>query len=366
MLFHMMFDQVPRKPPYDKTPNMKPQVRDYQHMLLLMNHILTHGPEFLVIDGEPAGLIGFPINAILDWPMGTAAGFAAFVHPVINQHLKEVLDAWGKFLGSPESTKVLNKEAAGWFGPAAQRAMPNFVEEFKCDPDKPHHGYSSWDDFFTREFRDGVRPVVNAEDNSIINNACESKRYKLARDVEKFDKFWLKTQPYSLFHMLNGDSRVDEFCGGTVYQAYLSALAYHRWHSPVNGRIVDSRIIEGTYYSEAYNQGFANDGKPDPSGPNNSQGYLTSVATRALIFIECDNPDIGLICFIAVGMAEVSTCDITVADGQTIKKGEQLGMFHFGGSTHCLVFRKDVNLDFVDWSPDEGNLPVNAALAHLK
>jgi len=125
---------------------MKPQVRDYQHMLLLMNHILTHGPEFLVIDGEPAGLIGFPINAILDWPMGTAAGFAAFVHPVINQHLREVLNAWGKFLSSPESTHVLNESAAGWFGPAAQRAMPNFVEEFKCDPDKPHHGFSSWDD----------------------------------------------------------------------------------------------------------------------------------------------------------------------------------------------------------------------------
>jgi phosphatidylserine decarboxylase len=27
------------------------------------------------------------------------------------------------------------------------------------------------------------------------------------------------------------------FQGGTVYQAFLSALSYHRWHSPVNGVI---------------------------------------------------------------------------------------------------------------------------------
>ena len=65
------------------------------------------------------------------------------------------------------------------------------------------------------------------------------------------------------------------------------------------------------------------------------------------------------------GMAEVSTCEITVVDGQAIKKGEELGMFHFGGSTHCLIFRKNVSLDFVDCSHEEGNLPVNAALARL-
>lgn len=28
------------------------------------------------------------------------------------------------------------------------------------------------------------------------------------------------------------------------------------------------------------------------------------------------------------------------------KKGEQLGMFHFGGSTHVLLFQPTVDLDF--------------------
>lgn len=38
------------------------------------------------------------------------------------------------------------------------------------------------------------------------------------------------------------------FQGGTVYQAFLSALFYHRWHSPVDGTIEDVYGIDGTYY----------------------------------------------------------------------------------------------------------------------
>ena len=39
-----------------------------------------------------------------------------------------------------------------------------------------------------------------------------------------------------------------------------------------------------------------------------------------------------------VGMAEVSSNEITVYEGQHVKKGDQLGMFHYGGSTHALIF----------------------------
>ena len=109
--------------------------------------------------------------------------------------------------------------------------------------------------------------------------------------------------------------------------------------------------------------------KSDPAGPNESQGYITEVATRGLIFIEADNPAIGLMCFIAIGMAEVSTCDIKVFDGQHVKKGQQLGMFHFGGSTYCLLFHSGVNLTFDLHGQlpnlDSQDIPVNAKIAIL-
>jgi phosphatidylserine decarboxylase len=48
--------------------------------------------------------------------------------------------------------------------------------------------------------------------------------------------------------------------------------------------------------------------------------YITELATRALFFVEADNPDIGLMCFIPVGMTEISSCQITTYEGSMLKK----------------------------------------------
>jgi len=161
--------------------------------------------------------------------------------------------------------------------------------------------------------------------------------------------------------MLANDSLAPLFADGTIYQAYLSPLSYHRWHSPVSGIVQKAYVKDGTYYSEAPSEGF------DPAGPNDSQSYITEVATRALIFIEADNPAIGLMCVLPAGMAEVSTCEITAYEGQYVSKGDQLGMFHFGGSTHCLISRPGVTLEFDHHGQEPGlnsqNMPVNSRIA---
>jgi phosphatidylserine decarboxylase len=257
---------------------------------------------------------------------------------------------------------VLNEHPhKGWFGADARAAMPNFECEFVCDPTLPQWGFRSWDDFFTRELRAGVRPVAYPSDEVVIVNACESAPYRVARNVNYRDTFWIKSQPYSLVHMLANDVCAPLFAGGTVYQAYLSPLSYHRWHSPVNGTITKTYVKDGTYFAEAASHGF------DPAGPNDSQAYITELATRALIFIEADNPSIGLMCVLAVGMAEVSSCQVTAYEGQRVRKGDQIGMFHFGGSTHCLIFRPGVQLEFDLHSQKPGlhaeNIHINARIA---
>ena len=359
MFFHQMFTQVPKKPPYNNDPAGKPQVRNYHQMLRLLNHIIKKAPEF-----NTTGVVGFPINAILDWPMGTTGGYAAFLNDSVNQQLKKVLDTWGKFLKSEESRYVLSDHPQkGWLGGDAKKAMPCFEIEFVCDPSKAYYGFKSWDDFFTRKFREGIRPIAAPNDDHVIVNACESAPYDLQRNVKRRDKFWIKSQKYSLEHMLANDPLVDEFVGGTVYQAFLSALSYHRWHSPVNGKVVKAFVRDGSYYSEALAEGF------DPAGPNKSQGYITEVATRAIVFIQADNPQIGLMCFLAVGMAEVSTCEITVKAGDKVTKGHEIGMFHFGGSTHCLIFRPgvEVEFDFCGQTPglQATNIKVNSMIASV-
>ncbi|KAL8718862.1 MAG: hypothetical protein Q9225_004052 [Loekoesia sp. 1 TL-2023] len=375
LLFTSMFQQVPQKPPYKKDPSGHSQINSHDHMLQALNHILTTGPSWND-KSERVGLVGLPINAMLDWPMGTPSGFALFLEPQVNAMIKKILNAWGDYLQSPASTDVLNDHSTGWFGSTGKHDLEitgnvgdsshSFQDLYVCDPNAKHFGYKSWDHFFTREFREGVRPVAGPDDPDIIANACESLPYKVGRDVKYRDHFWVKGQPYSLTDMLAHDPLAEQFIGGTIYQAFLSALSYHRWHSPVTGKIVKAFVQDGTYYSEPLFEGFVDSHGADESGESTGQGYITATAIRAIIFIEADNEKIGLMAFLGVGMAEVSTCEVTVREGQRVQKGEQLGMFHFGGSTHCLVFRKGVKVEGFPEVGREHNVPVRSEVARVK
>lgn len=71
--------------------------------------------------------------------------------------------------------------------------------------------------------------------------------------VKATDHFWLKSDVYSLSDMFaaakyNKSDLIEGFVGGTVYQAYLSALYYHRWHAPVEGTVIDIYSVPGTYF----------------------------------------------------------------------------------------------------------------------
>ena len=326
---------------------------------LVINRTMTSAPKF-----SKTGLVGFPINVILNWPMATTAGFAAFLNDKINRLFKNILNYWGEFLSSPESCYVLNKDPReGWFGEDAMKAMPNFAKEFKCHPEAEHYGFKSWDDFFTREFRQGIRSVISPEDDSIVANACESAPFKISTAVKQRDYFWIKNQKYSLDFILNMSDLAKQFYGGTIYQAFLSATSYHRWHSPVSGTIYKTELVDGSYYSQTITI------KDDPASPNMSQAYLAQVAARGIIYIQADNPDIGLMCFVSIGMSEVSSNDITVNVGDKVKKGDQLGMFHYGGSTHCLIFRPQVNVEFDTRGQTPGldteNINVKAKIAKV-
>ena len=88
-------------------------------------------------------------------------------------------------------------------------------------------------------------------------------------------KFWIKGQPYSLIDLIHNDPLTSKFVSGTLYQAFLSVLSYHRWNSPVSGTVVKAYNLYGSYYSETLPQGFENPNGPDPAAPNDPQAYIT-------------------------------------------------------------------------------------------
>ena len=106
-----------------------------EQMLRLINEVLTMAPEF----GENAVIT--PLCAILDWTMGTPAGFAAFRDPRINAMLQKILTAWCEFQDSAASLR----------------------------------------------FKGAARPLASPDDNAIVN-ACESTPYRLATGVKRQDR----------------------------------------------------------------------------------------------------------------------------------------------------------------------------------
>ncbi|MEC5149820.1 phophatidylserine decarboxylase associated domain-containing protein [Cryobacterium sp. GrIS_2_6] len=143
------------------------------------------------------------------------------------------------------------------------------------------------------------------------------------------------SKPYRKRHLENVEQLLRLINEVLTMAPEFSEGSYHRWHRPVAGTIVRAFVQQGTYPSEADSEGV------NAVEPTNSQSYLAHVAARAIILIRANNPVIGLMAVVPVGMVEVSSCiiDPKITLGYHVAKGEELGYFQFGGSTECLIFR---------------------------
>ncbi|KAJ3827426.1 phosphatidylserine decarboxylase [Lentinula raphanica] len=359
------------------------RIKSFDELLCCMDQIVIAAPKFQAnkddcgnetTRGEP---IGVPLYLLFDLLSNTSAGYDLFRKEKLNAPLRDLLNSWGDYLRGPGSNSTLNDTSEGWFGELGLETLESdgrgvFNETYECpDPSAVNRGFTSWDEFFTRKFLPCVRPVCRPDPpDLLVYNACESTVYRIQTDVQDHDQFWLKGQPYSIYDMLgrHDDDVAHSFIGGTVYQAFLSPYDYHRWHSPVDGVIKEVQLIEGTYYAALPDNGADPDDPDfqagDPRGALiRSQSWLTVAATRALIYIEADDKRIGTVVFIGVGMAEVSTCDITVGPGKKVCVGDEIGMFHFGGSTHALIFGPNVELHFDEDVKVNTHIQVNKPLA---
>ena len=70
-----------------------------------------------------------------------------------------------------------------------------------------------------------------------------------------------------------------------------------------------------------------------------------SIETRQYIII--DNPTFGKIALVPVGMSQISSVNFekNLKVGDTVKKGDPLGYFLFGGSDYMMILEKGVKLD---------------------
>ncbi len=207
--------------------------------------------------------------------------------------------------------------------------------------------YASFNQFFTRELKEGARPITAAVDAI----ACPADgTVSQAGGITDSRIFQAKGHSYTTLELLGGDSeRAKGFENGSFATIYLSPKDYHRLHMPLTGTLKEMVHIPGRLFSvNAVTVGAV---------PN-----LFARNERVVCIFDTEAGPMALILVGAIFVSSVETVWHGVVtpptlsearswqyqnDAPVLEKGEEMGRFNMG-STIIVLFGKDS----VAWNED--------------
>lgn len=234
--------------------------------------------------------------------------------------------------------KLASWHAPRWFLlPLLQRFVKKYQVDMSLAENPALDSFKSFNQFFTRQLKDGVRPigtgVVSPADGTISEIGS----------IEQQQILQAKARHYSLQQLLAGDSALTQaFTNGAFATIYLSPRDYHRVHMPVAGKLLQSIYVPGKLFSV------------NPTTVNNIDGVFAR-NERLINIFDTDQGKMAVILVGAMLVAGINTCwQGKVAPGHsrkvqtwdyqqqdiTIAQGGEVGYFSFG-STVILLFEKD-------------------------
>jgi phosphatidylserine decarboxylase precursor len=255
----------------------------------------------------------------------------------LSRWMVDFAKAWGSFLDTTES---INTESVKSF-----YASPCFnMDEYMPPPS----GYKTFNQFFARHVKPGMRPVATLNDPHVIACAADST-FMGWWQINEQSKITVKNLEWSVLELLEGSPYCDRFNGGVFMHSFLNVFDYHRLHVPVGGVVRESRIICGQVYFDVTAVPVGDDDNGvrhqlkavRTLSAQDSTGYQFA-QTRGLIVL--DTP-IGLVAVLPIGMAQVSSVVMTAEVGKTLRKGEEFAYFQFGGSDHIVLFETACNVN---------------------
>lgn len=196
--------------------------------------------------------------------------------------------------------------------------------------------YSSFNAFFTRLLRNGVRPISESDIVSPVDGVVSQVGLVTSGQIVQ-----AKGQEYSVLALLGGDDAVtSEFVGGQFATIYLSPKDYHRIHMPVTGTLRKMRYIPGKLFSVS---------------PRTARAVPDLFARNERVAVTFDT-DFGPMVMVLVGAIFVGSMETIWAgqitpnygkviqqwtyDGEqaiTIEKGQEMGRFNMGSTVVVLV-----------------------------
>lgn len=211
----------------------------------------------------------------------------------------------------------------------------NLDEVRKSAPD----GFTSFNDFFTRELEHGSRPI-DSSDLSIVSPA--DGIISAAGSIKKNAVLQAKGIDYSLEELLATDlDEAQRYYDGSFATIYLAPFNYHRVHAPLAGELVAARFVPGSLFSV------------NPTTVSFLRGlftrnerlichFRTAAGPMVLIFVGALN--VGSITTPWTGEIRprkgnmVENIDLqSSSQAKTVNKGDLLGWFNMGSTIILLL-----------------------------
>ena len=205
--------------------------------------------------------------------------------------------------------------------PASRILINKFIKQNNIDMDEyRNEKYKSFDDFFIRELKPGYRPL--SENKNDVIAPCDGKLTVFRITAESI--FNIKHSEYSLNELLQDENLADEFSDGLCLIFRLTPDDYHRYIFIDDCEIMHQKHIKGVLHTV------------QPIAYQRCSVFCRN--TREYTVIQTEN--FGKVIQMEVGalfVGKISNHRIN----HTVKRGEEKGMFQFGGSTVILLFKRD-------------------------
>jgi phosphatidylserine decarboxylase len=219
----------------------------------------------------------------------------------------------------------------GWRMNSSAKVLP-FIVDYNLDVDefaKSAFEYKTFNEFFFRKLKPSVRPVAPGDDVAVLP---ADGRHLVFPNIDAADGFYVKGAKFTLAELL-GEANLPleqqllapRFAGGSMVISRLAPVDYHRFHFPVSGRVGEPQRIPGWLYSV------------HPIALRHNLRYL--VENRRMITL-IDSPRFGTVGMVEIGATNVGRIRQTFIPGRNVGKGEEKGLFAFGGSCVITLFER--------------------------
>ena len=207
---------------------------------------------------------------------------------------------------------------------SANKILP-FIVDYNLDVDefaKKPFAFKTFNEFFYRALKPGARPIAEGDRVAVLP---ADGRHLAFQTLDATEGFYAKGQRFDLKAFLGNEALAMEFGGGSLLISRLCPVDYHRFHFPVNGKPGVPRLINGWLYSVS---------------PIALRQNLAFLWENKRVVTLVDSPEFGRVAVVEIGATMVGSIMQTFLLGRVVAKGEEKGLFKFGGSCVVTIFKR--------------------------